>query len=575
MSLVSKAQTRPRAGESTETVPKSHEFESVRPARLRVGLLLPVWYLGGVERYHLALAKWTSPVIEWVGCALTSASLVRQPSIDALAAVMPVHADLHSGAEHALWNVIRHESEQAAIDAVADRCDVLLTWGVQSLESRLRGFRGRVVVISHGDGQWTRGWLREAETRATDCVAVSTEAAAAFSRPDVTILPGGVELDRLAPTQSRQETRDVWGVGNRQAVGFVGRFSNEKNPLQAARIVGELGDGYLAVYHGHNPFGDEKFRQEATALSGGRIVFLGPEWHTGDVYSGLDCLIQASPAEGGPLVTMEAWICCVPVVTTNVGIVRDDQDLAECSRVVLSGDLRQWCWEVQAAVLERGSGCWSTDEARALARERYSAASMARRWELFLDRSVSGPGSTLGATVQLREALPGLLQELGVKSLLDAPCGDCHWFSRVPWSGQYLGVDCNRDLIARNRQQFPDRRFECLDLTSDPIPSADAVLCRDLLGHMSLSQIGKSLQQILKGDARWLLATTFPGRANGDIPEGDWTEVWQPLNLAADPFGLGDPVQVINEGCRWGNGAFADKSLGVWDLDAVRKEQDT
>jgi hypothetical protein len=41
--------------------------------------------------------------------------------------------------------------------------------------------------------------------------------------------------------------------------------------------------------------------------------------------------------------------------------------------------------------------------------------------------SVSGGGSDLEQTSALRAALPGVLQRLGVRTLLDAPCGDFHW----------------------------------------------------------------------------------------------------------------------------------------------------
>lgn len=38
--------------------------------------------------------------------------------------------------------------------------------------------------------------------------------------------------------------------------------------------------------------------------------------------------------------------------------------------------------------------------------------------------SASGPGSTLARTAKLRNELPILLQEIGARSMLDAPCGD-------------------------------------------------------------------------------------------------------------------------------------------------------
>src|SRR4029077_7259276 len=46
--------------------------------------------------------------------------------------------------------------------------------------------------------------------------------------------------------------------------------------------------------------------------------------------------------------------------------------------------------------------------------------------------SVSGPGSSLAETAALRRELPDLLAALGVRTLLDAPCGDCHWILGLP-----------------------------------------------------------------------------------------------------------------------------------------------
>src|SRR5438046_7814005 len=46
--------------------------------------------------------------------------------------------------------------------------------------------------------------------------------------------------------------------------------------------------------------------------------------------------------------------------------------------------------------------------------------------------SASGPGSDLAQTQSIRDALPELLRELGVRTLLDIPCGDYHWMRQVP-----------------------------------------------------------------------------------------------------------------------------------------------
>src|SRR5262249_34735339 len=108
-----------------------------------------------------------------------------------------------------------------------------------------------------------------------------------------------------------------------------------------------------------------------------------------------------------------------------------------------------------------------------------------RSWD---DESLSGPGSTLAQTAGLRERLPLLLEALGVRSLVDAPCGDHHWLGRTALGVEhYVGLDVLQELVERNVHYHgsPLRRFACADVRVDPIPAADAILCRDLLVHLS------------------------------------------------------------------------------------------
>lgn len=181
--------------------------------------------------------------------------------------------------------------------------------------------------------------------------------------------------------------------------------------------------------------------------------------------------------------------------------------------------------------------------------------------------SISGPGSSLDATTEIRDLLPGLLNELGVRSLLDLPCGDFHWMQNVDLPGvQYIGADVVRTIIDDNRSRFPDRDFRQLDLITENLPTVDAIFCRDCLVHLPYHGIGKALQRIVDSGADWLITTHFPGRTNHNIPMGSW----RPLDLTAAPFHLPPPVRIINEGCVEGDGGYADKSLGVWRIEDIR-----
>lgn len=178
--------------------------------------------------------------------------------------------------------------------------------------------------------------------------------------------------------------------------------------------------------------------------------------------------------------------------------------------------------------------------------------------------SVSGTGASLAQTARLRAVLPELLRDLGVDVLLDLPCGDFSWMQAVDLPvRQVLGADVVPDLIAANQARYgrADRRFLVLDLTTDPLPAADLLLCRDALVHLSFADIHRALANLTHSAIPYVLTTTFPATAvNDDITTGDW----QPLNLEALPFGFPPPLQLINEGCTEGEGRFADKSLGLW-----------
>ncbi|MBB5849959.1 class I SAM-dependent methyltransferase [Amycolatopsis umgeniensis] len=201
------------------------------------------------------------------------------------------------------------------------------------------------------------------------------------------------------------------------------------------------------------------------------------------------------------------------------------------------------------------------------AQERFTYIFRSRLWS---SSSVSGPGSESVQTRRLRELLPGLLDRFGVRTLLDLPCGDFGWLSEVDLAlERYIGADIVPDLVELNATRFRDdpvREFRVLDLTDDPLPSVDLVLCRDCLVHLSFADIERALRNLRRSGSRYLLTTTFTELGtNADIATGDW----RPVNLCREPFGFPEPLAVLVEGCTEENGAYADKSLGLWEIAAL------
>ena len=182
--------------------------------------------------------------------------------------------------------------------------------------------------------------------------------------------------------------------------------------------------------------------------------------------------------------------------------------------------------------------------------------------------SRSGIGSNPDATYRLRIALPALLRTLNARVLLDVPCGDFGWLSKADLDlDEYIGADIVPAIVERNRTHYAGdgrgRRFVQRDITADPLPAADVVLCRDCLVHLSNADIFLAFENVKRSGGRYLLTTTFVElEANTDIASGDW----RPLNLQKPPFDLPAPLAVVLEGCTEEGGAYADKALALWEV---------
>jgi hypothetical protein len=175
--------------------------------------------------------------------------------------------------------------------------------------------------------------------------------------------------------------------------------------------------------------------------------------------------------------------------------------------------------------------------------------------------SVSGRGSTLERTTIIRSQLPLLLQELQAEILLDAACGDFNWMQHTDLGATaYVGVDVVPELVLRIRSLYetPRRSFQVIDISRDRLPTADVILCRDCLIHLSFRRILETIHNFKRSRATYLLCTTHTSvRENTDCPDAGWRSV----NLQMPPFNFPPPLKQIVEDERSG------KCLGVWRLE--------
>ena len=172
-------------------------------------------------------------------------------------------------------------------------------------------------------------------------------------------------------------------------------------------------------------------------------------------------------------------------------------------------------------------------------------------WKAWETRS--GSGSTRQATSALVPALAGLFERLGIRTLVDAGCGDVNWIAGLSENlDLYFGLDVVEHLALQNTRMLGQRAghfFKAADITRDPLPRADAILCRNVLSHLSNAEILAALDNFAKSGVPWLIVTTHDGVAsNQDTPTG----VWRPVDLAQAPFSLPVPATRIEDGGgRW------------------------
>ena len=169
--------------------------------------------------------------------------------------------------------------------------------------------------------------------------------------------------------------------------------------------------------------------------------------------------------------------------------------------------------------------------------------------ELGSRESVSGYGSSLANTVELRQALPTIFDRYGIKSIVDMPCGDWNWMQEVPLEGiKYLGLDIVPDMIVANRKKHGSYNinFAIHDAINDIPPKADLLICRDFLFHIPNASVAKVIENVTKSGCQFILTTLFPKILNTDILDDSCIR-WRKLNLCTEPFNFPEPEYIIQE----------------------------
>lgn len=82
-------------------------------------------------------------------------------------------------------------------------------------------------------------------------------------------------------------------------------------------------------------------------------------------------------------------------------------------------------------------------------------------------------------------------------SVCDLGCGDFNIGSQlVKYCSSYVGIDIVPSLISRNKRIFPEVSFKCLDISQEKLPKVDCAIIRQVLQHLSNTEIEIILKQL-------------------------------------------------------------------------------
>ena len=125
----------------------------------------------------------------------------------------------------------------------------------------------------------------------------------------------------------------------------------------------------------------------------------------------------------------------------------------------------------------------------------------------------------------------------------DLGCGDFNVGKKlVEYTQKYIAIDIVEDLIARNRikYQSDNLKFSSLDISVDDLPSGDCVLLRQVLQHLSNTEIQNVIDK-LSAYKYVILTEHLPQESfipNKDIISGQGIRLKKKsgVNIAAPPF---------------------------------------
>jgi SAM-dependent methyltransferase len=164
------------------------------------------------------------------------------------------------------------------------------------------------------------------------------------------------------------------------------------------------------------------------------------------------------------------------------------------------------------------------------------------------DGSISGLGSSLAYTENIRKVLVDIIKQNGIKTIWDCSCGDWHWMKEIKDElPNYIGNDIVDRLVEINNETYGSDtiRFQCGDMLEElrklETMSIDLILCRHTLEHLPTDYAIDVVREIHRVSKHSLITSNLNG--NSEIDANGQNS--RPIDLQKDEYFaiLGNPIQ--------------------------------
>lgn len=156
-----------------------------------------------------------------------------------------------------------------------------------------------------------------------------------FSRQKIRYIPNGVDINRFQPVARDAADKVVIGT-----VGSLTAVKRQSLLLEVFAGVVKMGPVRLMIA------GDGPLRGELETKAGAlgiadRVEFLGYQPDATKVYEKLDIFVMSSATEQMPMSVLEAMACGLPIVSTDVGDIKNMVSPENQSLITSEGELGQ------------------------------------------------------------------------------------------------------------------------------------------------------------------------------------------------------------------------------------------